>query len=547
MIQANPEKQTLPVSLQFIVDKLTLERKLVPSAMRRILLQANVQPADLEPWADFDHPVSDSYGRKLVYQGANFEIMVMSWAPEDYSAIHDHGNTQWGAVQVFGTAEHATFRIDDDKISTLSRQVMQPGDAVGVHHDLVHQMGNPSSTDSFFSLHVYGTVVDNTSITGGARVFDLARNTIAFVDGGVFYALPAEAIVREAPGPQPDFPTRLRHMVELIRRLQKMTAAAVPGAADQLAEATALFLDPQQQQQLLRCLAANTDEADQQDNSLYWRTLQRELLAAAELQRTLLQQSSSADKFHRYAALYDAVIGQPCLDQFVADYIAFFSESFQQHLPEKKLISLGCGTGLTEEYLLNHYQIPRENLLGIDISAAMVQEAQARIVARQEDLLQLPESYNHQWDLAYSGLNVFHYLDYHRLEEAIARTAALLQPGGYFLGDFITPDHIRWYPNVMYGANNQIISLRTPRLVEEDGRMFQESAIINIDFTGGTMEITDAGRHRRFLPPLHRVRGYFERHFTGGVWLYDAVTKQPIPEWADSCPSTRYVVVAQRS
>jgi hypothetical protein len=42
------------------------------------------------------------------------------------------------------------------------------------------------------------------------------------------------------------------------------------------------------------------------------------------------------------------------------------------------------------------------------------------------------------------------------------------------------------------------------------------------------------------------VRGYFEKAFEGKVELFDALSLTPIPENADSCPSTRYVVVARR-
>jgi len=55
----------------------------------------------------------------------------------------------------------------------------------------------------------------------------------------------------------------------------------------------------------------------------------------------------------------------------------------------------------------------------------------------------------------------------------------------------------------------------------------------------------DGGGIFHFLPQSgHR---YFERHFGGGVDLYDAHSLQPIPEWADTCPSTRYVVIARKA
>ena len=82
--------------------------------------------------------------------------------------------------------------------------------------------------------------------------------------------------------------------------------------------------------------------------------------------------------------------------------------------------------------------------------------------------------------------------------------------------------------------------------MEEKGRVFQESEIININFGGGAMELNYAGKHKRFLPPLLRIRRYFERAFGGQVDLYDAHSLELIPDWADSCPSTRYVVVARK-
>ena len=535
----------LPASLQHIANALQNEKELKPSTVSKIIKEAGVQPKDLEPWADFDHPVADSYGRKMAFKGGHFEIMVMSWRPGDFAAIHDHGHTQWGAVQIFGAAEHATFRVEDGFISTLARWTVKPGDIIGVGHSLVHQMGNPSSDAFFLSLHVYGDVGDIENVTGDARVFDLENNTVQRVDGGVFFALPPGAVKRTEPGPTPDFPTRLRHMTELIRRLRKMESRGVNNSGKDLQAVVKDAFSEEYRPKLLRCLRANTDENDHQNNSIYWRTLNREMQETAKLQNILKGQQRAADHFHKYAELYDALICQPCLDGFMRGYLLFFLKKYKVGFAEKTLISLGCGTALVEQFMMDELGMKYENLYGIDISKAMVQEANRRIQADVGDVLTLDPSIR-MWDLAFSGLNVFHYLDHARLEEAIQKTAAIIKPGGYFIGDFITPDHIRWYPNVVYSADQKVISLRTPRLIEEDGRMFQESEIINIGFLGGEMEVSYAGKHKRFLPPVNRIRNYFEKAFGGKVELYDAHSLEVVPEWADSCRSTRYVVVAQK-
>ncbi|MCB0579660.1 MAG: methyltransferase domain-containing protein [Phaeodactylibacter sp.] len=538
------DKKVLPASLRYIVEKLEERKEWKPAEVRRIVLEAGVRQEDLEPWADYGHPATDSYGRRLIYAEGNFEMMAMSWAPGDFSAIHDHGYTQWGAVQVFGPAEHAAFRVDEGRISTLSRTQFNPGDVVGVSHTLVHQMGNP--TDGYFmTLHVYGRPEDIDNVTGDARVYDLERETIQRVDGGVFYALPEEEVKWTEPGPRPDFPTRLRHMVELARRLRRMQEAGIPGSRKRLEAVLADLFSDQHRAQLLRCLDANVDENGHQSNSVYWRNLNHELKEAAQLQRELQGNQNTGDNFHHYAELYDALVCQPCLDSFMRGYLEFFREKYRISFPDSSLLSVGCGTGLVERTLIDEFGIPYQQLFGMDISPAMVSEASRRIRAEVGDILAF-DADGKTWDIAFSGLNVYHYLDFKRLEDAIQRTAERVSPGGYFIGDFITPDHIRWYPNLMYSADKQLVSLRTPRLVENNGRMFQESEIININFGGGEMELNYAGKHLRFLPPLHRIRTYFERAFGGQIDLYDAHSLELIPDWADSCPSTRFVVVARK-
>jgi SAM-dependent methyltransferase len=290
----------------------------------------------------------------------------------------------------------------------------------------------------------------------------------------------------------------------------------------------------------------HTDAEGHAVNSIFWQMLNQELKTAAQLQQELTETYGQSDQFHKYATLYDALICQPCLNGFIAGGLEFFKQHFVPDLPEKRLLSIGAGTGLVERYIIDELGVLYDQLLGMDLSEAMVQEARHRIRAEQGDILTF-DSEGGQWDIAFTGLNVFHYLPSSQLQEAIEKTAALVKPGGYFLGDFITPDHIRWYPNVMYSEDQSVISLRTPQLIEEDGRMYQESEILNIEFREDKLDLNYAGKHKRFLPPMHRVRSYFERAFGGKVMLYDAYSLTLIPELADSCKSTRYFVIAQKT
>lgn len=531
--------EQLPDSLRYIADAMQPLSHATPAAIRKIVMEAGVRPKDLEAWADFDHPVSDSYGRQLAYKSSRFEIMAMSWNPGDVSTIHDHGYTTWGAVQVFGPAEHAVFRVEDGVMHTVSRGVLKPGQVIAVSHDLMHQMGNTLAGVPFFSLHVYGLDRQADNVTGEARVFDLLHHQVQRVDGGVFYALPPSGVKYFENGPEGDFPTRLRHLIELARRMEKMDAPGLEQVAD-------LIFSGEQHRELFAFLQEIIDENFRQTDSAAWGILNWEMRAASRFQDEWLRDHRGPDPFHQYAEWYDALVGQPCLDGFMANYLRFFQERYSLPLAGQRILSLGCGTGLTEAFMIRELGVPHAHLEGIDVSDAMLDVASQRIQAHKGDILELsPESGS--WDFAFSGLNVFHYLDHNRFEEAVRRSAAVIRPGGWFLGDFITPDHIRKYPNVAYSADMQTLSLRTPVLVEEEGHMFQQSEIVNIRFQDGKMRVSHAGKHRRFLPPLHRVREYFENTFGGKVDLYDAISLEPIPETADSCLSTRYIVVAQRS
>lgn len=541
---AQKQPAVIAESLSSIISKLKQEKSLKPSTLIRFLKEGNVQPEDLIPWEEFNHAPEDSYGRKLIYQGDNFELLVMSWDPGDFSTIHDHGNTAWGAVQIFGPAEHATFRLEDGHLSTLARWQVTTNDILGVSHSLIHQMGNPTLDQSFVSLHIYGLNQDNRKITGDSRIFALEKDQIQRHDGGVFFGLTESEINSVEPGLKSDFHTRLRHMVELSRRFLKINKAG-KNNGPQLDATLKQTFSTNQLPGLLLELQKFSDKNGHVQNTVYWKNLNNELREASILQDDLKVNSKDNDHFHQYAEMYDALICQPMLDSFMANYLLFFKNKFVTDISSKSIISLGVGTGLIEKFMIDNMGVAYDNLYGIDISESMVLEARKRIQADQGDVLVLDPTVR-LWDIAYSGLNVFHYIDHAQLEQAIRKTASIVKKGGWFLGDFITPDHIRWYPNVLYSADKKIISLRTPSLIEDQGRTFQESEIINVDFSGEQLVVNYAGKHKRFLPPLHRVRKYFEAAFGGQVKLYDAHSMEIIPNEADTCPSTRYVVIAQK-
>ena len=215
----------IPKSISVLIEGLSQKKSYKPSEVVQIVKKANITPKDIMPWADFNHPKADSYGRKLVHKSDNFEIMVMSWVPGDISAIHDHGFATWGAVQIFGENEHAIFKIEGNQISTLSRTNFNYGQIVGVEHNLIHQMGNMTN-ENILTLHIYGLEEIKENVTGDANLYDIENSKIQIINGGVFYNLPSNEIAEVIEGPKADFPTRLRDIVELGNRLSLANPAS---------------------------------------------------------------------------------------------------------------------------------------------------------------------------------------------------------------------------------------------------------------------------------------------------------------------------------
>jgi len=521
-------------SLHYLVDTLCQTPDLNAAKAAQILEASNIVLDDLQEWLHLDHAAHESYGRKKIFENDDFQILLLSWLPHDYSAIHDHGSVQWGAVKAFGNIETATYILHGNELTTYNRYLIPKGQIDYVEYDLIHQMGNPSEKQSAISLHIYGK-----NRAGCVRIFELDEQKIKKVlCGGAFFGLKENQLDDLPEKVVPNYTTWLRYMTELIRRVRKAPDFFEKDIEKLIGE----FFDKNQKEALLNDIARNTDKKGYFTDSVAWHLLNNELAQAAKLQKQLLNCSPKSDAL-LFAQLYDQVRSQYSLNEFMKAYLDFFKENYAVKLDTKKLISIGCGTGLVEKYMLDKLGFRYENLYGIDISEAMVQVASQRINAEEGNVLTLDPAIQ-TWDLVYSGLNVLQYLDHTFLASVIVQIARILNIGGYFIGDFITPDHIRASQNVIFSEDKNIVSLRTANLIEKNHGIYLKTDITNVHFSEKGIRILPDS-DERYLPPLSRVRDYFKRAFAV-VDVYDAISLEPIPEYADTCQSTRYVIIAKR-
>lgn len=187
---------TLPKRLQHLVhaiEKNIDANAMSPKRIAELVAEADIQTEDLMPYADFDHPIEDCYGRKMVYDGGAFEVMVMSWQPGDFSSIHNHGYTQWGMVQVFGHAQHFIYSFKQSELQFAKREILAPKQIIKVNNALIHQMGNGTDTP-YLTLHIYGCPNRDGDITADAKNFDLELDRISHTNGGAFFNLPEDQV-----------------------------------------------------------------------------------------------------------------------------------------------------------------------------------------------------------------------------------------------------------------------------------------------------------------------------------------------------------------
>lgn len=196
---------SLPRSLarlnKLLSDAILAQGSLTPRQAQDLVEQADVNETDLGAYADFSHALQDGYGRKLVLDNGQFEIMVMSWNPGDYSSIHDHGHTQWGVVKTFGNVHHLVYCDKGDELTFVKREILAKGSLTKVSNATIHQMGNPSTTP-YLTLHIYGANGRDGAITADARNFELEFDRVNHTTGGAFFNLPSEQIYDLASAPK---------------------------------------------------------------------------------------------------------------------------------------------------------------------------------------------------------------------------------------------------------------------------------------------------------------------------------------------------------
>jgi cysteine dioxygenase len=171
------------LSLQTVVDRL---EQLAPCditvpRVAELLADGDLDEATLRP---FVGALPHKYARRCVHRSRLFDVMVLTWAPGQYTPVHNHaGNCGWVRL-VRGQIAEQTFRLVpgaavpdaavagsvNGRTGCVGLEATGSGliDTVGAvatadRQRAIHRLGNPAAAggDTTVTLHVYSLPHDS--------------------------------------------------------------------------------------------------------------------------------------------------------------------------------------------------------------------------------------------------------------------------------------------------------------------------------------------------------------------------------------------------
>lgn len=168
------------------------------SLITEIVNSNKLSKKDLSAFVSFGHANNESYGRKLIFDNGNFKLLLMSWKAGDFTAIHNHGYTEWGCVYFFGEASHRLYEIVDDELKIVQKYNFHEGQIAAVCGDLTHIMGNAGLKD-FTTLHIYGSNTRKSNVSENAKVYLPESQKAVTTMGSAYLNMDSNLILSEKP------------------------------------------------------------------------------------------------------------------------------------------------------------------------------------------------------------------------------------------------------------------------------------------------------------------------------------------------------------
>lgn len=117
------------------------------------------------------------YGRTVLLETDELEVMVAQWTRNMPCAPHDHGGSL-GVVRVLqGRSRHQIWTVDDQGLRSVREETVAAGETMMCGSDLIHSMEDDGAEEPLITLHMYTRSIDHMI------VYDRDQQETLIVDG----------------------------------------------------------------------------------------------------------------------------------------------------------------------------------------------------------------------------------------------------------------------------------------------------------------------------------------------------------------------------
>lgn len=106
---------------------------------------------------DLTHP----YGRKVILNHPNLEVMVATWTRGVPCAPHDHHDSRSAIRVLQGRSHHRMFRCKAGKLLEILSEHKTKDDVLLCPPRQIHAMGDDGAEQPLVTLHAYSGSIDN--------------------------------------------------------------------------------------------------------------------------------------------------------------------------------------------------------------------------------------------------------------------------------------------------------------------------------------------------------------------------------------------------
>jgi len=169
------QRATLPEFLSFLNSQTTADFQ--TEAVDFYLKNHQLSQQDFLPFIYFRE---ETYGRNLVFRTDFYELLVLTWLPQQRTPIHDHGGQRcWMLIQS-GKLLFKNFKpitLDNDTLEVCGPcQLHEAGDTVYIDDGIgVHSIANATNQPAI-SVHLYAAPVPR------CRIYDEAAKCFQWVE-----------------------------------------------------------------------------------------------------------------------------------------------------------------------------------------------------------------------------------------------------------------------------------------------------------------------------------------------------------------------------